>query len=285
MNRQSVQMNTNEERRIYGLMLVRNDDRFAGQALRNVIHFCDRVIVLDHASTDRTLKILTEIAANADGKVEIHQICDVAESHDFVLPLIGQSVWMLAVDGDEVYDPSGLAHLRHRIQQGEFDGYWRLYGHVLNVIKLDHKKGLAWGYASPPSHPMTKLYHLKAIQSWEGAPQRLHGGTMTLKPEWHLKERVYAFFHHVEWAASPFRCLHMVFVRRSSNDHSLMPRLSPADVLHHQFLGVNRWARAKVWLYRGWMALRRKSGKDLAYRKGPRVERETCGFFSQEIPR
>ncbi len=277
-----AEIGVKEDRQILGLMLVRNDDRFVGQALRNVLDFCDNVIVLEHCSTDRTLEILTDIASTTGGKVEIHRIRDVAESHDFVLPWIGRPIWMLAVDGDEVYDPSGLVQLRRRIQQGEFDGYWRLYGHVLNVTRLNPQRGLARGHTSPPGHPMTKLYHLGAIQSWVGAPQRLHGGTMALKPEWDLKKGVYAFFHHVEWEESPFRCLHMVFVRRSSRQESFLPRLSPADVLQHKVLGVDIWARAKVWLYREWMLLRRKSGKDLAYRKGPLVEKETHPFHLLE---
>ena len=267
-------------KQIVGLMLVRNDDRFVGQALRNVVEFCDKVIVLENSSTDRTPEIVREIASSSDGKVEIHRILDVSESHAFVLPFVGKPVWMLAVDGDEVYDPSGLVQLRLRIQQGEYDGYWRLYGHVLNVSCLDRQRRKARGYDSPPGHPMTKLYNMEAIQSWEGAPQRLHGGTMTLKPEWNLKDGVYAFFHHVEWAESPFRCLHMVFVRRSSKQISALLRLCPADVIHQRFLGVNPWNRAKVWLHRGWMVLRRKTGKDLAYRRGPLVEREILSFFS-----
>ena len=270
--------------RIIGLMLVHNDDRFVGRALLNILEFCDQVIVLDHISTDRTPEILGKIAAAAGGKVELHRIENVAESHAFVLPFVGRPAWMLAVDGDELYDPVGLARLRPRLLSGEFRGYWRLYGHVLNATRLNAKKGTAKGHLSPPGHPMTKLYNMEAIESWVDAPQRLHGGTMTLRPRWNVRDGVYAFFHHVEWAESPFRCLHMVFVRRSSMRAPLFPRLSPADVIHAQVLGVDAWARAKVWAYHLWMAWRRKSGKDVAYRKGPQVELHASAFFSKGSP-
>ena len=67
-------------------MLVRNDDRFVGQALRNVLGFCDKVLVLDHASTDHTLERVEEVALSFGKKIEIHRIADVVESHAFVLP-------------------------------------------------------------------------------------------------------------------------------------------------------------------------------------------------------
>ena len=269
----------NNGKQIIGLMLVRNDDRFVGQALRNVLGFCDKVLVLDHASTDHTLERVEAVAASCREKVEVHRIADVEESHAFVLPFVGKPVWLLAVDGDEIYDPSGLARLRHDMLRGEYDRFWRLYGHVLNVTHLDSKRKQAKGYSSPPGHSMTKLYNMEAIESWEGAPQRLHGGTMVLKPQWDLKSGIHAFFHRTGWEESLFRCLHMVFVRRSSRQITTLVRLCPADLLHHRSLGVTPWERAKLWSYWVWMALRRKSGKDKVYRKGPLVERDAEPFF------
>ena len=269
----------NNGKQIIGLMLVRNDDRFVEQALRNVLGFCDKVLVLDHASTDHTLERVEKVAVSFGKQIEIHRIVDVEESHAFVLPFVGKPVWLLAVDGDEIYDPSGLARLRLCILRGEFDGFWRLYGHVLNVTHLDSERKQAKGYASPPGHSMTKLYNMEAIQSWVGAPQRLHGGTMVLKPQWDLKSGIHAFFHRTGWEESLFRCLHMVFVRRSSRQITTLVRLCPADLLHHRSLGVTPWERAKLLSYWVWIALRRKSGKDKVYRKGPLVERDAEPFF------
>ena len=268
-----------EPRQLIGLMLVKNDDRYVEQALRNILDFCDRVIVLDNESQDRTSEILAGVAAQANGKIVVHRINNIAESHDFVVPFLGSRSWMLAVDGDEIYDPKGLVLLRHRIVSGEFDSYWRLYGHVLNVIKWNRKLNLAKGYASPPGHPMTKLYNLEAIQSWTDADQRLHGGSMVLKASWENKEGIYAFFHHMPWEESPFRCLHMVFVKRSSRQRWTTSKWSPADVLHRQQLGVTGWIRLKSLIYDAWIVVRHKTGKDMAYRRGPLIVRDTEPFF------
>lgn len=267
-------------RRVIGLMLVKNEDRFVGQALRNVLGFCDRVIVLDNASRDRTPEIVADLAAKVRGKIEIHRIENVGESHAYVLPFLGSRSWMLAVDGDEIYDPQGLVRLRRRLLDGEFDSFWRLYGHVLNAAKWSATSNIAKGYASPPGHPMTKLYNLEAIRSWTGADQRLHGGRMELKDSWDEKKGVYAFFHHVEWDQSDFRCLHMVFVKRSSLQRGAT-KWSPADVQHRQSMGTTRWTRFKLRAYNAWIAMRRRTGKDIAYRKGPLVERSTDPFFPE----
>ena len=42
---------------IVGIVLVRNEDVFVEQAIRNVAAFCDRIHALDHVSTDRTWDI------------------------------------------------------------------------------------------------------------------------------------------------------------------------------------------------------------------------------------
>ena len=38
--------------RIVGSVLVRNEDTFVEQAIRNVVAFCDRIHVVDHCSTE-----------------------------------------------------------------------------------------------------------------------------------------------------------------------------------------------------------------------------------------
>ena len=48
--------------RVVGIALVRNEDRFVEQSLRNVSSFCDIVVVADHMSTDGTWEIVRSIA-------------------------------------------------------------------------------------------------------------------------------------------------------------------------------------------------------------------------------
>lgn len=186
---------------------------------------------------------------------------------------------MLAVDGDEIYDPLGLNQLRPRLLSGEFDAYWRIYGHVLHVTRLNRRRHWAEGYTSPPAHPMTKLYNLAAVDHWDHAPQRLHGGRLSLRPGWNLEKSVYVFHHHLDWRDSPFRCLHMVFLKRSSRQ-KWNAKWSPADRIQRETLGHTVWAKTKLYAYDIWIALRRKTGKDLAYRKGKKVRKEIGVFLN-----
>ena len=48
--------------KVVGVSLVRNEERFVRQALLNVADFCDRIVVADHLSTDRTPAVLEELS-------------------------------------------------------------------------------------------------------------------------------------------------------------------------------------------------------------------------------
>jgi glycosyltransferase involved in cell wall biosynthesis len=47
---------------IVGLSLVRDEELFVGRVLRNALALCDRVLVADHDSRDRTPEILAALA-------------------------------------------------------------------------------------------------------------------------------------------------------------------------------------------------------------------------------
>ena len=51
---------------IVGSVLVRNEDVFVEQSIRNVVAFCDRIHAVDHVSTDRTWEILRSLAQEFD---------------------------------------------------------------------------------------------------------------------------------------------------------------------------------------------------------------------------
>src|SRR4026209_757772 len=97
--------------KMVGISLVRNEDRFIRQALLNVADVCDRIVVAEHLSTDRTPAIREELSKQLDN-LEVVRISHSAESHTFVEDLAGTETWVLSVDGDELYDPGGLLHLR-----------------------------------------------------------------------------------------------------------------------------------------------------------------------------
>ncbi len=47
---------------VVGVVLVRNEDVFVEQAIRNIAAFCDRIYAVDHLSTDLTPEILRRLA-------------------------------------------------------------------------------------------------------------------------------------------------------------------------------------------------------------------------------
>lgn len=202
---------------IVGIILVRNEEYFVARAIRNILDFCDRVIVADNESKDDTWPILKRLAAR-DRRIELHRVRCVAASHDLIADFAGTRTWVFGVDGDEIYDPIGLARLRRRIERGEFDHCWQVFGNVLNCVSLEISSGKATGYLAPPCRSMTKLYNFAAIESWQGRPpERLHGGDVVFRPDYAGTDR--CMLHEREtWEESPFRCLHVCFLPRSRAD-------------------------------------------------------------------
>jgi glycosyltransferase involved in cell wall biosynthesis len=208
--------------RVVGISLVRNEDRFIRQALLNVAGFCDRVVVADHMSTDRTPSILAELS-RAHDRVDVHRIKHSAESHALVAGYAGTDTWVLSVDGDELYDPDGLVRLRRELEQGAYDDVFRVRPAGLHCEELDESQGLATGYLSPPSRPLVGLLNFAAIDSWTDVrSERLHGGEIVFRSGFDL-DRWRHLGSELGWDDSPFRCLHVCFLRRSSGE----PRIAP----------------------------------------------------------
>ncbi len=204
-------------KRIVGICLVRNEERFLDLVLTNIIDFCDQILIADNKSTDRTLEIANRWA-NEHASVSVTSIDHPVESHTMLMPFVNTQTWVFAVDGDELYDPHGLTGLRRQILAGSHDAYWRIIGNVLNCRDLDMKQGRARGYLSPPSRSVTKLYNFNAIKDWSGVPgERLHGGTISFNDGY--REDVLLRWHEqVSWDEAIFRCLHLCFMPRSSKD-------------------------------------------------------------------
>lgn len=219
---------------ITGIILVRNEERFVARAVSNIAGFCDRLILCDNRSTDRTPEILREISRSLP-HAEYHHIGHPRESHDLLKPFIGTRTWVFGVDGDEIYDPAGLGVFRERLLAGEFDALWRMKGNVLHCLELE--AGRARGHAAPPSRSITKLYNFAAIASWDGdTVERLHGGTIRFHPGWDdCKKR--NLQDELDWDASPLRCLHLCFLPRSSLEKEFAPVRENIMEIHRGGLG------------------------------------------------
>ena len=201
---------------IVGSVLVRNEDRFLEQAIRNVAVFCDRIHAVDHASTDATWEILRWLAAEFD-HLDIHRSRHSALAHRLLEPYAGTATWVIGVDGDELYDPSGLARFREDLLGGAHGDVFRLKAHVLNGDELDEERGPASGWLAPPSRPITKFFNFGAVDSWQGIPEPLQGGEAAFRPGYHWEARR-DLAGTTTWETDPLRCLHLCFLRRSSLD-------------------------------------------------------------------
>jgi glycosyltransferase involved in cell wall biosynthesis len=206
---------------VVGISLVRNEDRFLGQALRNVAMFCDRLFVADHMSTDHTPELLRDLARDLD-HLEVRRVRHSAESHALVEGFAGTETWVLSVDGDELYDRDGLALLRRELEGGAHSDVFRVRPAGLHCDELDESAHLASGYLSPPSRPLVGLLNFAALESWTGVrDERLHGGNPVFREGY-----VWDSWHHLGedgWEVTPFRDLHVCFLRRSSRDPEAVP--------------------------------------------------------------
>ena len=203
---------------IVGSVLVRNEDVFVEQSIRNVAAFCDRIHAVDHVSTDRTWDIFQTLAKELD-HLEIRRSRNSADAHRLLAPYAGTATWVLGVDGDELYDPGGLARFREELLAGAHDDVFRIKAHVLNCDELDLASATASGWLAPPSRPVTKLFNFAAVESWSESPDPLQAGNVVFKPGQHWESRK-DLADGTTWESDPLRCLHVCFLPRSSRENT-----------------------------------------------------------------
>ena len=263
-----------EPTRIVGIVLVRNEDFFVGQAVRNVAAFCDTLILCDHKSRDRTGSILRKLASELPN-TSFHALEHPRESHELLKPFAGTRTWVFGVDGDEIYDPAGLESFRPRLLGGEFDAWWRMKGNVVHCLELDRVAKRARGHASPPSRSITKLYNFSAIKSWEGnTVERLHGGVIRFRPGWDNAMKL-NIQDETAWSSSPLRCLHLCFLPRSANEAQRAPaRENIMEIYRGGFGG-------KLRRFSNWLLGKRTPSqwKSDHYCRGELVTVDTSAFF------
>lgn len=278
----SIKWSSNKKKRqprarIVGITLVKNEDLHIERVIENVINFCDLLIVLDNYSWDRTWPIIKRLAGKYK-HLKAKRIANSLKSHGYLERFAGTRTWVFGVDGDEVYDPSGLGKLRAKILSGKYDKYWRIWGYTLHCIALNSKKGLARGYLSPAAKSVTKLYNFSFLKSWrEDHAERLHGTNIRFKKQYPEKKRAnYRFFSEYSWDKSWLRCLHFGFLKRSSLDKSNTSkgRLGPTQASSFLFRSVN--------FLRNILFHRKIGGsyyKLSKYQQGPIIVKKIKGFL------
>ncbi len=199
---------------IVGSILVRNEDVFIEQSIRNVAEFCDRIYAVDHASTDRTWEVLGQLAGELD-HLDVRRSRNSATAHRLLAPYAATATWVIGVDGDELYDPEGLSRLRRDLLGGAHADVFRLKAHVLNCDELDTSAATASGWLAPPSRPVTKLFNFGAVDAWPESPDPLQAGDVVFRAGQHWESRR-DLAGETTWESDPLRCLHVCFLTRSS---------------------------------------------------------------------
>lgn len=262
--------------KVVGIVLVKNEERYLEQVVRNIAGFCDKILLCDHASTDATPGILETLTKEIP-HAELHLLNHPRESHDLLKPYCGSNTWIFAADGDEIYDLSGLRKMKERLHAGEFDNAWTVFGNVLNVTSLSADHSTASGHLAPPCRSMTKLYNFSAISSWDGdCIERLHGGQPVYRPGYAATSRRY-LHEEMPWEQADFRCLHLCFLPRSSVDASTMRR----NIVETYGMGHVRAQLAKLTAL--FARARSSRWKNERYRRGPVVTVDSTPFFSPKI--
>jgi hypothetical protein len=190
-------------------------------------------------------------------------------------PFAGTHTWVLGVDGDEIYDPAGLAGFRAELARGDWDKWWVIFGNVLNCAELDETAKSAGGWLAPPCRSMTKLYNFAAIRCLDpNAKQRLMGRADVFQPEYHAGLRC-ELYKTTPWDKARFRCLHACFLPRSSAQ-----KAGPRGRENLTELGRHSPA---AWLRRGWARLHGRGAESIykpeKYQRGPLVTVEAASFF------
>lgn len=257
--------------RIVGIVLVRDEDRFVEQAVRNIVGFCDEILVCDHRSRDGTAEILGRLASEYPLVLRLHPVADPSESHDLIAPLAGEAVWVFGVDGDELFDGERLRAFRPRLFEGEFDDWWLIRSNALHAVELDEETHTARGYMAPPAPSNVKLHNFALIESWDGVhSERLHGTDgLRFKPG--HEARKLELGKRYSWDGSPLRCLHVCFLQRSSRDREARVRPNIRDRSVPARLPLRAWRRIRPGSSR-W--------KLTHYRTGPLEEVSAKPFFS-----
>lgn len=269
--------------------MVKNEDVYIEQAVRNVVDFCDVIYVDDNGSTDRTPEILQRLEQEFE-HLHVRSIEDTIESNEKLIPYFGTDTWVFAVDGDEIYDRNRLPEMRRRLEAGEFDDWWLVLGNCLHVTNIAEDRSQAEGYLAPPSSSMTKLYNFSLIEDFPIKDERLHG-TPVFKDGGDAPSKWLYFCRDQTWEESCFRCVHTAFVERTSKPKDQKRvwgvRLNPPQIYtlkkiwkdYGFFYALPRAAKLVIEIMLG------IDSRQKRYKSGKRVSKPVSEFFPIESTR
>lgn len=103
---------------ITAVVLTKNEELHLPDCLKS-LQWCDRVLVLDSLSTDRTVEIARQMGA----QVASRPFTNFGEQRNAALALV-QTEWVFFVDADERVSPELAQEVRAAIQLSDHAGWW-----------------------------------------------------------------------------------------------------------------------------------------------------------------
>ena len=204
-------------------MMVKNEDVWIGQAIRNIQRFADEILVIDTGSSDGTIQIAGEMGAQVIFEPEMRRTHRCIDRY-----LHGFKGWVFGVDGDELYDPVGLQRVKGDMKAGFLQGAFQIETCYLHALTIDCS--VARGYLGPPSRTPSKLYNFSKLIAWPSDDRHILFQARTRRiVRCTPREPCY---QDLGWDKSPFRCLHTRFLRRST----LEPKATVGVRLHGEDL-------------------------------------------------
>lgn len=141
--------------RIYGLGLCKNEDDVVGDAIEHALRFCDKVIVLDNGSTDRSFEVVQELERAHPGRVVAFGPVDEpffdgmrSLVWDAFAAELGPDGWWYYLDADEFLEGDPIPVLE-RAAAGGFDSVkaWIVQFRFTELDLAEWERG---GGAPPP---------------------------------------------------------------------------------------------------------------------------------------
>lgn len=256
--------------RVVAFVLAHNQDLWIEHVIRSVVNSVDELVVLHHASTDRTAeKIEQAIHSHSHARAVVFP--DLSEGHSHVSPYAGGDWWAWQIDGDELYDSAGLHRLAQQCRDGHFDDIWRIHGRYIHALEYKTEEVEFRGHLHPPDKKCgANFYNLSHLERWPCDRKRV--AFMSHGMAWKRGRTPGARDtknQKCDWANSLMRCVHLRFLQQSSiePDHEVGNRLSPQQVL-------------------GWgLNAKETGGKSVnmrnSYREGPIVTVDAAPFLGK----
>jgi len=251
--------------KIVGISVIKNENLHVEWMLRNILNFCDEILVYDNMSIDNTFEIVQKMAAE-NKKIKLSKVKDANKTHKLIEKYASTPTWLFGVDGDEIYDPIGLAKLREKIINGDYQKYWRIRGYFLHCVDVNLESKIAKGYLAPPASESNKLYNFSTLKSWVQEGQRFVGNNRVFNDGF-KKSDICLLHNDYSWEDAILRNLHLCFIKRSTKE-DFNVRMNIREKIGH----CCRDLKPKNYLPK----------KIRKYKKGELVTKDISGFIISE---